>query len=76
MLVKEKIYIDIEINKISDILQLCKDYPLKFGVEYNIDMEAIHRIESPLKQLNNMRSAEGKQIYRDLIHRIKVIKKE
>lgn len=54
VLVKEKIYIDIEINKISDILQLCKDYPLKFGVEYNIDMEAIHRIESPLKQLNNM----------------------
>ena len=54
ILEKKKIDIDIEINKISDILQLCKDYPLKFGVEYNIDMEAIHRIEKPLNKLNNM----------------------
>ena len=51
---KKKIYIDIEINEISDILRLCEDYPLKFGIEYNIDMEAIHRIQKPLKQLNNM----------------------
>ena len=51
---REKINIDVEINNISDILALCSDYPLKFGVEYNIDMEAIHRIQSPLKELNNM----------------------
>ena len=52
--IKKKINIDIEINNISDLLKLCKDYPLKFDVEYNIDMETIHRIKKPLNELNSM----------------------
>ena len=38
----------------KDILKLIKDYPLKFDVEYNINMKAIHDIKEPLNELNNM----------------------
>ena len=51
---KEKINIQVEINSLDDILQLCKDYPIKKNVEYNINMGAIHKIEEPLTELNNM----------------------
>ena len=51
---KEKISIEIEINNIDDLIQLMKDYPLKSTVEYNINMEAIHNIKSPLVELNSM----------------------
>jgi len=53
-IVKKKININVEINNISDLLKLCEDYPLKFDIEYNIDMETIHRIKEPLNDLNNM----------------------
>ena len=35
-------------------VKLIKDYPLKCTVEYNINMEAIHNIKSPLVELNSM----------------------
>jgi len=44
----------VEINSLDDILQLCKDYPIEKNVEYNINMRAIHKIEEPLTELNNM----------------------
>ena len=50
----KKINIQVEINSLDDILQLCKDYPIKKNVEYNINMRAIHKIEKPLTDLNNM----------------------
>ena len=50
----EKIHINVEINSLKDILQLCSDYPLKLNVEYNIDMKAIHNIKGPLTELDNM----------------------
>ena len=50
----KKINIQVEINSLDDILQLCKDYPVKKNVEYNINMRAIHKIEKPLTELNNM----------------------
>ena len=50
----KKINIQVEINSLDDILQLCKDYPIKKNVEYNINMKAIHKIKEPLTQLNNM----------------------
>lgn len=50
----KKINIQVEINSLDDILQLCKDYPVKKNVEYNINMEAIHKIKEPLTQLNDM----------------------
>ena len=51
---KEKININVEINSLKDILQLCKDYPIKQNIEYNIDMRAIHNIKTPLMELDNM----------------------
>ena len=51
---KRKVNIDVEINGLSDLLDLIKKYPLSYDVEYNINMDAIHKIESPLLELNNM----------------------
>ena len=50
----EKVDIDVEINSLKDILQLCNDYPIKSNVEYNINMKAIHHIKEPLTELDNM----------------------
>lgn len=51
---KEKITIEQEINDIDDLIKLMEYYPLKCTVEYNINMEAIHNIKSPLIELNSM----------------------
>uniref|UniRef100_A0A6C0EQV5 AAA+ ATPase domain-containing protein n=1 Tax=viral metagenome TaxID=1070528 RepID=A0A6C0EQV5_9ZZZZ len=51
---KEIINIDVEINNISDILKIIEDFKLDDSVEYNIDLEALHKIKEPLKELNNM----------------------
>ena len=51
---KEKVNINVEIKSLKDILQLCKDYPIKHNIEYNIDMKAIHNIKTPLMELDNM----------------------
>ena len=44
----------MEINSLKDIIKLCKDYPLVLGTEYNINMQAIHNIKTPLIELDNM----------------------
>jgi ATP-dependent 26S proteasome regulatory subunit len=49
-----KININVEINNINDILQLIETYPLNKNVEYNINMEILHKIKEPLIKLNNM----------------------
>ena len=51
---KEKVNIAREINNIKELLQLIEDYPIKPHIEYNINMEAIHRIKNPLIELNSM----------------------
>lgn len=51
---KEKIEINREINNIGDLIKLCNDYPLADNVEYNIDMESLHKIKPSLEKLNNM----------------------
>jgi len=51
---KTKVVIEREINGLNDILKLIEDYPLKFDVEYNINMKAMHDIKKPLTDLNNM----------------------
>ena len=50
----KKINIDVEINSLKDIIKLCVDYPLVLGTEYNINMQAIHNIKTPLIELDNM----------------------
>lgn len=51
---KNKVNIIAEINNISDLLCLIEKYPLDKNTEYNINMEALHKIKKPLKELNNM----------------------
>ena len=51
---REKVNIDVEIENINDLIQLTNEYPLKFDVEYNINMQALHDIKTPLTDLNEM----------------------
>lgn len=53
-IIKEKIIIATEINNISDLIELTNKYPLDKNIEYNINMEALHKIRTPLIELNNM----------------------
>lgn len=50
----KKVNIDVEVNSLKDIIKLCEDYPLELGTEYNINMQAIHNIKTPLIELDNM----------------------
>jgi len=52
--VKNKVNIVAEVNNISDLLTLIETYPLDKNTEYNINMEALHKIKNPLIELNNM----------------------
>ena len=51
---KNKINIVTEINDISDLLTLIETYPDIKDTEYNINMSALHKIKTPLTELNNM----------------------
>ena len=55
----ELINIEVEIENINDILDLIKKYPLKWDVRYNINMQALHNIKTPLTNLNNMIGMKG-----------------
>ena len=50
----EKVNINVSIENIQDILNLIEKYPLKWDVQYNINMQALHNIKVPLTNLNNM----------------------
>jgi SpoVK/Ycf46/Vps4 family AAA+-type ATPase len=49
-----KIFIDVSINSLSDILKIINENEYKPNVEYNIDLESLHKIKTELVQLNNM----------------------
>lgn len=51
---KNKVIITTEVNNITDLLKLIQTYPLDKNTEYNINMEALHKIKKPLTELNNM----------------------
>jgi len=51
---KNKVNINIEINDINDLLLLIETYPLDKNIEYNINMDVLHKIKQPLTELNNM----------------------
>ena len=44
----------MEINNISDLLQMIEKYPIISNVEYNINLSSIHNIKEPLEDLNRM----------------------
>lgn len=50
----DKIDIDVEIKNIKDLINLCDNYKLAVNVEYNINMQALHKIRNDLIDLNNM----------------------
>ena len=52
--IKETINIQIEINNISDILNLIEKYNLDPSIKYNINMKILHDIKEPLQELNDM----------------------
>lgn len=51
---KTKINIATEINSIGDLLTIINTYPIDKNVEYNINIETLHKIQIPLQNLNNM----------------------
>lgn len=50
----DKVDIDVEIKNIKDLINLCDNYKLAVNVEYNINMQALHKIRNDLVDLNNM----------------------
>ncbi len=51
---RKSININITINCLQDLMDLCDAHPLSYEFEYNINMEAIHNIRHPISKLNNM----------------------
>jgi AAA+ superfamily predicted ATPase len=52
--IKEIIDIDIEVNNITDILNIIEKYKCDPSIKYNINMKTLHAIKEPLIELNNM----------------------
>ena len=49
-----QINIVVEVNSISHLLELIEKYEINPKFNYNINMEALHKIKEPLSELNNM----------------------
>jgi SpoVK/Ycf46/Vps4 family AAA+-type ATPase len=52
--IKNKVVIDVEINTLKDLLDLIEKYKIDPGVEYNINIETLHKIKQPIIDLDNM----------------------
>ena len=66
--IKETIFIDTEINCISDLLTLIEKYKIKPHIKYNINMKALHEIKVNLEELNNMIGME--QLKTNIVYQI------
>jgi SpoVK/Ycf46/Vps4 family AAA+-type ATPase len=51
---KEHIHINESVECLFDLIQLCDKYPLADNIEYNINMNALHKIKPALVDLQNM----------------------
>lgn len=51
---KKFVEIDETVDSLTDLLTMIDKYPMKYDVEYNINMENLHAIKSPLTELNGM----------------------
>ncbi|MGI9554767.1 MAG: AAA family ATPase [Vampirovibrionia bacterium] len=49
---KKKVQINVDINSLGDIIQMTEDYPLYKDVEYDINMEGLHKIKEYLIRLD------------------------
>lgn len=52
--IKKKITIDVEINCLHDLIEMINKYPLSQDIEYNINMESLHKVKPYLTRLQNM----------------------
>jgi|TARA_B110000263_G_scaffold249750_1_gene268359 uncharacterized protein (TIGR00255 family) len=70
--------IHIEYGQKLNLSEIINTHDILSFVDVDIEDDEILQvaIDAAIKQLNNMRSNEGKQIYKDLMSRIRVIKKE
>ena len=70
--------IHIEYGEKLNLSEIINTHDILSFVDVDIEDDEILQvaIDAAIKQLNNMRSNEGKQIYKDLMSRIRVIKKE
>jgi SpoVK/Ycf46/Vps4 family AAA+-type ATPase len=53
-LIVERVDISCEIACITDLIRLVDQHPVAENVEYNINMQALHRISEPLRKLDAM----------------------
>jgi len=53
-IIKKKVEINIEIENLDDLIKLINDFPEDETIEYNIDMDSLYKIKTPLIELNNM----------------------
>jgi SpoVK/Ycf46/Vps4 family AAA+-type ATPase len=51
---KRKVNIHFEINNVADLLKMIEEYPDDKDIEYNIDIQSLHKIKEPLIDLNSM----------------------
>lgn len=51
---KEKVHIDIKVHTLRDLLQIIESHPYSNTKEYNIDLEALHKIKPELDQIQSM----------------------
>lgn len=51
---RQKVVIQKDVKSISDLLDIIKEHPNDKNIEYNIDINALHKIKDPLIELNSM----------------------
>lgn len=67
---KEKVYIDVNANTLDDILTIIDKYPYCSSKEYNIDLQALHKIKEELLQIQKMVGLQSlkKSIFTQLLY--------
>ena len=51
---KTKVYIDVNVESVEDLIKIIETYPIDNMKEYNIELHSLHKIKPELDQLNNM----------------------
>jgi SpoVK/Ycf46/Vps4 family AAA+-type ATPase len=54
IILRKKVEINATVNNIKDLIDLIEKYPLSDEVEYNINMNSLHKIKTELDEMNNM----------------------
>ena len=53
-IIKNNVFINVEVNSLKDLLDLTDKYKIDPSVEYNININALHKIKQHLLDLDNM----------------------